>query len=109
MVFSSVLHVATNVSDLSGKSKDCTNSKMIACSALSKEHRDFMYTASRKLCEDRREVFAHLRPRMFIRNVSSCVASQYNALRSVSESAELIGLTNLRHSFISSFRLFGLR
>lgn len=45
---------------------------ILACSALIPEHPNLAYTSyTRKLCADRRGVFDHLRPRLFVKNVSS--------------------------------------
>lgn len=50
-------------------SDDGTRTFMVACSAVSPEHRDLLY--SRQLCEDRRGFFDHLRPKSFVKSVST--------------------------------------
>jgi len=51
---------------------------MLACSsseALNQRYHDLIY-ANRKLCEDRRGVFDHLRPRSFVKNTVRIVVMQ---------------------------------
>ena len=53
---------------LAGKNSTTAGPTMVlACSSLSQQHHDLIY-ANRKLCEDRRGVFDHLRPRLFVKN-----------------------------------------
>jgi hypothetical protein len=54
--------------------------KIIACSPLSKDHRDLMYP--RKICSDRQDFFAHLAPQRFSKNVVKICVVQYTTVMS---------------------------
>jgi len=61
-------------------SSSSTPTRVLACSALSSssnnDHHDLIYGFHRQLCEDRRGVFDHLRPRLFIKNTIRVVVMQ---------------------------------
>jgi hypothetical protein len=54
--------------------------KIIACSPLSKDHRDLMYP--RKIGSDRQDFFAHLAPQRFTKNVVKICIVQYTTVMS---------------------------
>jgi hypothetical protein len=69
----------TGGSNPNNDNRNTPNVGFLACSAtrLSKEHSNLLYT--RTLCEDRQKFFAHLRPRLFVKNVRTvaCVVTAF--------------------------------